>query len=408
MNKIKLKLKLNDYNRNNNINYTRENRRFSVNLEIPKEFPVSRKSPISMTILKNSIINKRQLKNNYNKNNLVVLFSIILLIAVSSIVYAIPDSLTLQGKLTNIAGAAQEGTFNFTFKIYDSFTEGTVLYQIINRSVKTDANGIYDVILKNLSGLNFSDQYFLGIAVQGDNESKPRINLTSSPYSFRANVSEDLNPANRYEVAVFNITGNLTVGESFADVLTIVTGRLNISDGSITLAGNLTLAEKITFSLGSIIDNLVNGFLRISSGLNVTGNVSIAQDTLFVDNTSGRVGIGTSNPAYTLTVVGNVNVSTTLNVSGNVSFSQLLNCDTINTDATGLLTCGDDATSVSGLSSNFQYSNITEFFGDSGFNGSVLRVGNISVIFEAAYNKANYSAEYASTGFDRENVTEYL
>jgi hypothetical protein len=118
-----------------------------------------------------------------------------------------------------------------------------------------------------------------------------------------------LNKENRYEVSVLNITGNLTLGESFDDVLTVTTGRLNISDGDITSAGNLSLAEKITFSLGSIIDNLVSGFLRISSGLNVTGNVSIAQDTLFVDNTSGRVGIGTTTPTAKLEVAGNVNIT---------------------------------------------------------------------------------------------------
>jgi len=258
--------------------------------------------------------NKRYRKSNRNMIVIILVYSIIAILA-SMLVFAIPDSLTLQGKLTDLAGSAQQGTFNFSFKIYDSFTEGNVLWRDDDRNVTTDANGIYDVILHNLSALNFSAQYYLGITVRTDNESTPRINLTSSPYSFRANISEDLNKENAYTVAVFNITGNLTVGESFADVLTVVTGRLNISDGSITAAGNLTLAEKITFSLGSIIDNIVNGFLRISSRLNVTGNVSIAQDTLFVDNTSSRVGIGTTTPNDALEVIGNVRISGSLNAS---------------------------------------------------------------------------------------------
>ena len=37
-------------------------------------------------------------------------------------------------------------------------------------------------------------------------------------------------------------------------------------------------------------------------------------------------------------------IPSVLNATGNVSFQQLINCDTINTDDTGLLTCGDDAT----------------------------------------------------------------
>src|SRR3990167_6245859 len=173
------------------------------------------------------------------KLNGSVLF-LILLMLLSSIALAIPDSLTLQGKLTNLAGAAQEGTFNFTFRVYDSFTDGNMLLESVNMSVTTDSNGIYDVIVRNLSNLNFSDQYYLAIAVNNDGESDPRINLTSSPYSFRANVSENLNRENKYEVSVFNITGNLTLGTDFDDVLAVTTGRLNITDGEIKTAGNLT------------------------------------------------------------------------------------------------------------------------------------------------------------------------
>jgi len=223
----------------------------------------------------------------YNRKiSLSSLISILLIILLSSLVFAIPDSLTLQGKLTNLGGTAQVDTFNFSFKIYDSFTDGNTLYQVINRSVTTDVNGIYDIILYNLSSLNFSDQYYLGITVQGDNESRPRINLTSSPYTFRANISDNLNKENKYIISGLNITGNLTV------------------------------EDKITFRFGQIIDNLVNGFLRITGKLNVTGNVSIAQDTLFVDNTSGRVGIGTSSPTQKLTVVGDTNITGSLTVNG--------------------------------------------------------------------------------------------
>jgi len=226
----------------------------------------------------------------YNRKiSLSSLISILLLILLSSLVFAIPDSLTLQGKLTDLSGSSQQGTFNFTFKVYDSFTDGNTLYQVINRSVTTDVNGIYDIILYNLSSLNFSDQYYLGITVQGDNESRPRINLTSSPYSFRANISDDLNKENKYIISGLNITGNLTV------------------------------EDKITFRFGQIIDNLVNGFLRITGKLNVTGNVSIAQDTLFVDGTSGKVGIGTTDPTGTLSVIGNFSVEGDANITGSLT-----------------------------------------------------------------------------------------
>src|SRR3989338_689557 len=131
----------------------------------------------------------------------ILMFVIILAMALifSKLVFSIPNSLTLQGKLTNLAGTSQQGTFNFTFAIYDTYTGGNMLWNSGNLSIGTDANGIYDVILQGIN-ITFAEQYYLGITVGTDNESSPRINLTSSPYSFRANVSEALNPNASYFV----------------------------------------------------------------------------------------------------------------------------------------------------------------------------------------------------------------
>ena len=38
---------------------------------------------------------------------------------------------------------------------------------------------------------------------------------------------------------------------------------------NVNLTGNLTLADKITFKLGEFIDNLVDGWLRITGNLNL-------------------------------------------------------------------------------------------------------------------------------------------
>src|SRR3989338_4514232 len=129
----------------------------------------------------------------------LLLFSILII----NVAVAVPNSLTLQGKLTNLSGGSQAGTFNFTFRIYDVATNGNILYELANKNITTDANGIYDVILGNIN-LNFSDQYYLGITVATDEESVPRINLTSSPYSFRSNVSEGINTNSAVEITGLN------------------------------------------------------------------------------------------------------------------------------------------------------------------------------------------------------------
>ena len=41
---------------------------------------------------------------------------------------------------------------------------------------------------------------------------------------------------------------------------------------------NLTLEKQITFAFGEIIDNIVNGWIRITGSLNVTGNLFVTQN----------------------------------------------------------------------------------------------------------------------------------
>jgi len=58
---------------------------------------------------------------------------------------------------------------------------------------------------------------------------------------------------------------------------------VNISPYNLQTA-NLTLSEKITFSLGEIIDNIVDGWIRITGNLNVTGDTTIAGDATISGN----------------------------------------------------------------------------------------------------------------------------
>ena len=167
--------------------------------------------------------------SNIKKIELMVVM-VLIASSLSLIAYSIPNSLTLQGKLTNLAGTSQQGNFNFTFAIYDNITAGNKLWEIVNTTLTTDANGVYDVILTNIN-LSFADQYYLGITVVSDNESSPRINLTSAPYSFRANTSESLNPNASYFVTNLSVSGNATfAGILAANNVTVVSLELGWSN----------------------------------------------------------------------------------------------------------------------------------------------------------------------------------
>lgn len=209
---------------------------------------------------------------------------IVMWAAIAGVAIAVPNSMNIQGKLTSSSGTLQTGTFNFTFRIYDSFTSGNLLYEK-NTTATTDARGVYDVILKDIN-LTFQDQLYLAVKVGSDGEMEPRINLTSSPYSFRANISEDLNKNNSYAVKNINVSGNVSVNN-----------RTLFVDSENGLVGIGTISPQ---------DNLeIIGNVRISGGLNSTSaNFSrylTSNNTLFVNGS--RVGIGTSSPAEKFSIV---------------------------------------------------------------------------------------------------------
>jgi len=93
---------------------------------------------------------------------------------------SIPYTLNVHGKLDNLAGSPQVGTFNINFSIYNVSTGGNPLYTT-TQSITTDSNGVYSTILQGVIPLDFEQQTFLGVTVESDTEMTPRINLTSVP-----------------------------------------------------------------------------------------------------------------------------------------------------------------------------------------------------------------------------------
>ena len=165
---------------------------------------------------------------------LMIFFGVVL--ALAGNVLAVPQTFSIHGKLSD-SGGPLEGTYSMNFSVYTSYSGGAFLWTD-TYSVTTNNLGVYDVILTDLD-LPFSVQYYLGVNVAGDGEMVPRMNLTSSGYSFRANVSDYLDSTRNYEVA------------------------------------NLTLGQKLSFAFGEVVDNIVNGWVRVTGGLNVTGNVEV-------------------------------------------------------------------------------------------------------------------------------------
>ena len=49
------------------------------------------------------------------------------------------------------------------------------------------------------------------------------------------------------------------------------------AQGDLTVDGNTTFGEKITFSLGETLENIIDGIIRLTGTLNITGNLSVGE-----------------------------------------------------------------------------------------------------------------------------------
>jgi hypothetical protein len=108
---------------------------------------------------------------------------------------SIPQLISIQGRLTDAAGAPLTGSHNLTFLIYNASSDGSALWTEYHDGTNnvTVTNGVFNALLGSIVALNlpFNESYWLEVVVNGETQS-PRINFTSSAYAFRANKSEGL------------------------------------------------------------------------------------------------------------------------------------------------------------------------------------------------------------------------
>src|SRR5210317_1256611 len=112
----------------------------------------------------------------------------------------------------------------------------------------------------------------------------------------------------------------VTLGDS-GDTITIPTGVTLANSGTIDNlnASNLTS--------GTVPDGRITGAYTGITNLTMSGDLTVDTNTLYVDSTNNRVGIGTSSPDEKLTVSGDMNVvsGSTYKIKAQVSSSYALN-----------------------------------------------------------------------------------
>ncbi len=128
--------------------------------------------------------------------HLKILFAFCILCFIGSARGAIPQIINYQGQLMDADGAALNGSFDFTFTIYDADTGGLALWAETISSVPVQ-DGLFQVSLGSTSPLDlpFNNSYWLEITIDGDTLT-PRQHLTSIGQALNAQdvIGSDIHP----------------------------------------------------------------------------------------------------------------------------------------------------------------------------------------------------------------------
>jgi microcystin-dependent protein len=117
----------------------------------------------------------------------LLVIMLLLLSVVCGLSYAeIPHLINYQGRLTDNQGQPITGTKSVTFRIYDTESGGSPLWQETHTA--TFDRGIFNLFIGGVTALNlpFNKPYYLGIQVGDDPEMTPRQRFASVGYAFTA------------------------------------------------------------------------------------------------------------------------------------------------------------------------------------------------------------------------------
>lgn len=322
---------------------------------------------------------------------------------------ATSTTLNFQARLMSATGKlVPDGSYSIQFKLYDAVSGGTNEWTETQNSV-TVRNGYLSVRLGSAtsfgSGIDWSQEKWLTMNVNGDGEMSPRVKLTAVPYSFRSaqadsltNGSTTLTSNNLAQLAPsspqavtaalaalrVNQTGAGGLLQFQADGVNVLTFAKN---GDITSAGT-GLFQGPTLAIGTAV---LSGGLVLNDGSDNTGTLKTAalgQNTIYTlpDPGAGSVEIclksGNCGGAGNLNQGGNA-FGTAVTIGSNDGFG--LNFKTDNTIRVNIDTNGN----LNLINGNFQTAGTT-------------RITNVGALQNITGNNAN------GVSFDANTITSGL
>ncbi len=305
---------------------------------------------------------------------------------------ATADTLNFQARVYDSAGnTAVDGSYSISFKLYEAASGGASVWTETQGAVNLK-NGYFSVELASVTpfggGIDWSQEKWLTMNINGDGEMNPRLKLTATPYSLlseQANTLSDglggalaanelvqLTPGTPQAVASalaalrINQTGGGLLAQLQGDSIDSFTIAKNgdvTSTGSGTFAGGIKIAGISVLTSGRELQN-ITGLTIVSGGAGITGGI---------DNNSG--GITNAGAISGITGVtftsGNLNLANggIVNAGSIAGATTIVASDNINTTGGSLLT-----NSIARIANNGALQNVT---GDNS-NGVSLNANTIT------------------------------
>ncbi|RJQ40656.1 MAG: hypothetical protein C4555_01250 [Dehalococcoidia bacterium] len=164
-----------------------------------------------------------------------VLFRIAMLVVVLSTATAlgaIPRMINYQGILTDADGVALEGAHDLTFRVYADSLSGGAIWAETHQGVVL-SRGLFGVILGGVSPISdalfASPSLWLGITLDTQPETMPRMRLTSVPWAMKAAVADSARTAG-------SSSGIIGAGE--ANHIPVFTGPSTLAASQLSLVAD--------------------------------------------------------------------------------------------------------------------------------------------------------------------------